>query len=394
MSPGVRLMTPKGWKQFSLGELLEFKNGVNAGKASYGKGTKFINISEILSNRSLEASKVPGMVEIDDNKKELYGVKHGDILFNRTSEVSNEIAMASVYLDTEKVVFGGFVIRGRPTTDELIPLYSKYCFQSNQFRKQVIQKAQGAIRTNIGQSDLGKIIIDLPEPDEQLVIAKTLSLWDDAIEKNQLLIRNKKIIKRQLIQKFVSSNSLDCEWKEMTVNECCEILDNRRKPLNNQERAKRKGTIPYYGANGLVDTVDEAIFNEEIILVAEDGGPFNEFNTKPVAYRVKHPCWVNNHAHVLKTKEGICIDYIYYALVHKDFRKFIVGGARGKLNKGQLEKVSLSLPVKYKDQKLISMYLDMIEKEIDILSEKLNLLMYQRVGMLQKLVSGKIRVNI
>jgi len=131
-------------------------------------------------------------------------------------------------------------------------------------------------------------------------------------------------------------------WKSFTMDQCCEILDSKRVPVNGEDREKRIGEIPYYGANGLQGYIDDFIFDEPLILIAEDGGCFDEFATRPLAYRVKGRNWVNNHAHVLRAKKEFDQDAIFYNLEHKDIQSFIVGGTRSKLNQSALRSISFS----------------------------------------------------
>lgn len=86
------------------------------------------------------------------------------------------------------------------------------------------------------------------------------------------------------------------------LEDVCEILDSRRIPITASNRIS--GPYPYYGANGVQDYVADYIFDDELVLLAEDGGNFGS-KDRPIAYRVSGKCWVNNHAHVLKPKEGI-----------------------------------------------------------------------------------------
>ena len=134
-------------------------------------------------------------------------------------------------------------------------------------------------------------------------------------------------------------------WSSFAVEQCCDILDSMRVPVNAEDRDKRIGEIPYYGANGLQGYIDDYIFDEPLILIAEDGGCFNEFATRPIAYRIKGKSWVNNHAHVLRAKEAFCQDAVFYNLEHKDIQSFIVGGTRSKLNQVALRTItSTQLP--------------------------------------------------
>ena len=91
------------------------------------------------------------------------------------------------------------------------------------------------------------------------------------------------------------------------LEDVCEILDSRRVPITAKDR--KAGDYPYYGANGLQDYVADYIFDDELVLLAEDGGNFGS-KERPIAYRVSGKCWVNNHAHVLKAKPNMHVDYL------------------------------------------------------------------------------------
>lgn len=155
------------------------------------------------------------------------------------------------------------------------------------------------------------------------------------------------------------------EWKTITIEDCCEILDNKRVPVNSEEREARVGNIPYYGANGLQGYIDAYLFDEPLILIAEDGGYFDEFATRPIAYRIFGKSWVNNHAHVLRAKAGYCQNAIFYALEHKDIQSFIVGGTRAKLNQSGLRTITLSMPESEEEQTEIATILSTLDRAIE-----------------------------
>jgi type I restriction enzyme, S subunit len=138
------------------------------------------------------------------------------------------------------------------------------------------------------------------------------------------------------------------EFKEYTIEQCCDILNNMRFPLNSEQRFEMKGEYPYYGANGVQGFIDRWKFDDNLILIAEDGGNFEQFSTRPIAYKVSGKCWVNNHAHVLKAKKNFSQDFIFYSLEHKDINFFIVGGTRSKLTQGELTILCKGLPINKK----------------------------------------------
>ena len=131
------------------------------------------------------------------------------------------------------------------------------------------------------------------------------------------------------------------KWELVSVSEVTNILDNKRVPITASER--RSGKYPYYGANGVQDYIDNFIFDDELVLLAEDGGNFGSA-TRPIAYRVSGKCWVNNHAHVLKPKENLDVDYVCYSIMFYDVLPLISGTTRAKLNKSALSKMLIPLP--------------------------------------------------
>jgi type I restriction enzyme S subunit len=182
-------------------------------------------------------------------------------------------------------------------------------------------------------------------------------------------------------------------WKEITIEDCCDILDNMRVPLNAQQREKIKGNIPYYGANGIQGYIDKYLFNEDLILIAEDGGNFEEYATKPIAYQISGKSWVNNHAHVLKVKNNFDHDFIFYTLVHKNILFFIKGGTRAKLNQTELRGIIINSPQSKTEQRKIAEVLSKVDKAI-AQTEKL-IAKYKRIktGMMQDLLTKGIDEN-
>ena len=122
------------------------------------------------------------------------------------------------------------------------------------------------------------------------------------------------------------------------LEDCCEILDYMRIPITASSR--EKGIYPYYGANGIQDYVSSYIFDDDLVLLAEDGGSFGS-KTKPIAYRVSGKCWVNNHAHVLKPKEGMDVDFLCYSLMFYNTEGLINGATRQKLTQSAMRKMKI-----------------------------------------------------
>jgi type I restriction enzyme S subunit len=169
------------WEVKSLGEILEFKNGINASKEQYGRGIKFINVLDILQNESITYEKIIGSVDVSAEIADKFSVNYGDILFQRSSETQEEVGTANVYLDREHTAtFGGFVIRGKKI-GEYEPIFLNKLLKSRSVRDSISSKSGGSTRFNIGQEILSSIKIFLPILPEQQKIAACLSSLDDLI---------------------------------------------------------------------------------------------------------------------------------------------------------------------------------------------------------------------
>jgi len=267
----------------------------------------------------------------------------------------------------------------------------------------------------LNKNNLENIQIPIPKSlEEQQKIAEILSEVDRSIELTKKIIEKEKRIKKGLMQdllrygidengnirnpkthKFKRSELglIPKEWEVKKINEVCDILDNYRIPLNEEERQKRKGNIPYYGANGIIDFIDDYIFDDKLILLPEDGGNFENYKIKPIAYKVIGKCWVNNHAHVLKVKSIFDYDYVFYTLEHKDITYYISGGTRTKLNKSDLIKIKTSLPKSLEEQQKIAKVLSLQDEKIEKLNKKLNKLEKIKKALMQDLLTGKVRVT-
>lgn len=186
-----------------------------------------------------------------------------------------------------------------------------------------------------------------------------------------------------------SKNRTDIDWSVVLLSEVAEILDNLRKPLNEKERRQIPGPIPYCGANGVVDYISDYLIDDDIILIAEDGGYFDEYRTRPIAYRMSGKCWVNNHAHILKAKRHIDQGFLFYSLVHKDILDFVNGGTRAKLNKGNMVHIPICLPSRIEEQKAIAEVLSDVDELIAQTERLIAKKEAIKMGVMQELLRPK-----
>ncbi|MBR3797606.1 MAG: restriction endonuclease subunit S [Bacteroidales bacterium] len=155
------------------------------------------------------------------------------------------------------------------------------------------------------------------------------------------------------------------EWKEYKLGEIAEILDYKRKPLSSMERSTRKGIYPYYGASGIIDSIDDYIFDGEHILISEDGENLRTRQT-PIAFLANGKFWVNNHAHILKA------DYVHsrlicYYFAQLDLNPYITGAVQPKLSQESLNRIPLYLPTLINEREKIVSILSSLDDKIDLL---------------------------
>lgn len=407
---------PDDWDVKKFGQFLEFKNGVNASKDDYGKGIKFINVLEVITNSSLRNEEVPGEVQITEKEFKRYKVERGDILFNRTSETQEEIALSSVYLDDYPTVFGGFVIRGRFVKNIYIDDFKKYVFRNFYVRKQIISKGQGAVRVNIGQSDLEKVFIPIPPLPEQKAIADCLSTWDRAIKKQTQLIHAKKEFKKGLMQGFFNG-------KLSIINDQLVKAEEGQDFTENWEEVKFKNIfLPKKVIAG------ENCEEYEVLSVTKNGiVSQKEYFNKSVASSNKTNYlvikkgdfvlsglnfWMGSYDVLTEYSEGVISPaykvfsitprkdkaFIYSLIKTDKFLRSMVGSSvqgasivRRNLDKDMMMNWKFKMPILELQMK-IGQVLQSADKEIELLEKKLTQLQLQKKGLMQVLLTGEKRL--
>ena len=143
-------------------------------------------------------------------------------------------------------------------------------------------------------------------------------------------------------------------FDEVTVNH-----DKKRIPLSSMERAKRQGKYRYYGAQGVIDYIDDYIFDGKYLLIAEDGENLKS-KKKNIAQLVEGKFWVNNHAHIIQTNERCDLRFLYYLINSMDLSGYITGSAQPKLSQANLNALELPIPERSLQDKIVSVvgYLD------------------------------------
>lgn len=177
------------------------------------------------------------------------------------------------------------------------------------------------------------------------------------------------------------------DWEEKKLEDVVEFLDGQRKPLEAGKRVA--GEYPYYGASGIIDYVDNYIFDEELILLSEDGANILDRNYR-VCFLARGKYWVNNHAHVLRAMSGNVNGFLCEQLESFDYRKYNSGSAQPKLNQETCRSIIVNVPSLPEQQKIAD-FLSTIDTVIEKQKATVEAWEERKKGVMQKLFSQEVR---
>lgn len=402
-------MVPNGWSEVKLGDVVTHQKGFAFKSENYcHDGKRIIRISD--TDRNSIHDRSPVYVS-DENSVDLerYSLSEGDIILStvgsRPHLLDSMVGKAvQIPEKDDGALLNQNLVKLSPKKKVITNNYLFSMLKKNKFNFFISTLVRGnANQVSITLNELFSYRFLLPTYEEQRKIAQILSTWDKAIATTEKLIDASKQQKKALMQQLLTGKkrlldpetgkAFEGEWKEVKLGQCTTCLDNKRVPLNSEQRSEMKGTYPYWGANGIVDYVNEYIFDESIVLLAEDGGYFDEYATRPIANISYGKCWVNNHAHIIKGKKSATNEWLYFSLVHKNILAFINGGTRAKLNKKDMLLIKVLLP-SVKEQQKITSVLSNTDKEIELLKAKLAHLKQEKKALMQQLLTGKRRVSL
>ena len=324
------------------------------------------------SSRALTISSVDGLIDQGEFfKKQIaskdtsgyYLLKKGDFAYNKSYSVGYDYGSIKRLDRYEDGVVSTLYICMSLTSDTNSDYLTHY-FDSMKWNKSVSEiSAEGARNhglLNIPTESFFQTKHYLaPTLAEQQKIADFLSNVDSIITAETKILNTLQKKKKALMQKlftqqlrFKSDDGTDFPaWEEKKLGECVEILDSQRKPIESKERANRKGEYPYYGASGIIDYIDDYLFEGESILLGEDGANIINRNSR-LAFIATGKYWVNNHAHIMKANADNLNYFICEYLESLDYSKICAGSAQPKLTQDVIRNLTIKAPCKAEQQKI------------------------------------------
>jgi hypothetical protein len=228
--------------------------------------------------------------------------------------------------------------------EALLHDYMRLVCQQPQFWALMKDASTGTVqrRKRVNPTQLLAIEIQLPSVPIQRRIADLAHAFDDYCECTARSLRCAVKARAALVRALIGEARSD--WVATPLGKCAEVLDRFRKPVNGDERARRPGPVPYYGASGRAGWIDQPMFDEVLVLLGEDAVDFADPDAQK-AYLIEGPSWVNNHAHVLRAREGVVYpEYLVDALNLVDYSKYATFGTRTKLTQRAMLEIELPVP--------------------------------------------------
>jgi type I restriction enzyme S subunit len=297
------------------------------------------------------------------------------------------------------------------------PAYFASLFRTDDYLAEIDSFSRGIVkdRNRLYWDQFKQIPTPCPPPEEQAAIARFLA-WatnrlDRAIGAKRRIIALLQEQKQAIIHRAVTRGldpsvplkdsgipwlgEIPEHWEVTRVKSEFGCLNFRRIPLSTTERGKMKlRQYDYYGASGIIDKVDEYIFDDNLILIAEDGANLVNRNL-PLAIIARGKYWVNNHAHILMPRKG-SLEYLAALLECMDYRPWISGAAQPKLTQDRLMSIRIALPPPEEQSRIVEVFnkeAAPIELSIRELLQEVNLLREYRTRLIADVVTGKLDVR-
>ncbi|MCB2173748.1 restriction endonuclease subunit S [bacterium] len=402
---------PIGWDAVQIGELFTFKNGLNKAKEFFGYGTPIVNYMDVFDHPGLYAGDIHGCVSLSRQEIDRFDVKAGDVFFTRTSETVDEIGTASVLLeDLEDGVFSGFVLRGRPVDNRLTLSFKKYCFANSVVRSQIVSTATYTTRALTNGRLLSRVWVAVPPRNEQDMIAEALSDVDGLIGALEKLIAKKRAIKQATLQQLLTGKTrlpgFSSKWTTVRLGDLGSFSKGRgikRDDVTDEGLACiRYGELYTKYHNYLL--VPKSLIPPDIaatalpirkgdLLFAGSGETAEEIG-RCAAYLGDDLAHAGGDI-IVMTPRGHDSTYLGHLMNHPvvaiQKARLGQGDAVVHINARHLAQVEVTVPPQKEQSAIANVLLDM-DAEIDALEQRRDKTKQIKQGMMQQLLTGRIRL--
>ena len=407
-------------KKYKLGDLIEVSRGASLSGNYYATEGKYIRLTcgnfDYRNNCFKENNSKDNLFYIGNFKDEFL-LKKGDFITPLTEQAIGLLGSTAWIPESEKYIQSQDIAKITCKEELLDKKFAYYLISSNMVKKQLNAAAQQTKIRHTSPNKIKDCIVWLPSLAEQKKIGQLLFDIDRKIELNRSINHNLEVMAKQLYDywflqfdfpdengkpykssggKMVWNKKLKREipegWELTYLRDFINLEDNKRIPLSSKERSIRQGKYPYYGATGIMDRVDDYLFDDDRILLAEDGSTSTPEGT-PIIQYVWGKYWVNNHAHIIIPKDKENILYTYQLLNRIPAKKIETGSIQKKISQENMLGYRFDLP----PQALIKDYCTIVTplwEQYKQITEQITSLTKLRDSLLPLLMNGQVKVGV
>ena len=413
---------PIEWAVCELGEIGEFKNGINKGKEDFGHGFPMVNLSDVFGASTVK-NKNLGLVNSTIIERKDYFLAKGDVLFIRSSVKPSGVGLTAVIpYDLKDTVFSGFIIRFRDN-DILDVNFKKHCFYEIGFRNRLLAKSSVSANTNINQKSLNSLPLGVPPLPEQQKIAEILSTVDDKIEVIDQQIIQTQELKKGLMQRLLTKGIGHTEFKDSPLGEipkswevvkCDSIADItsskrvylsdytdcgipffRGKEISQLAKGEKLNDLVYIKEDTFIEFKNRFGAPKEgdilITAVGTIGSIYMVNSTDNFYFKDGNLMWLREIDSRLNRQ---FITHYFRSIIFQNLIDIISSGSSQKaLTIVKFKLLPVVIPP-LDEQIKISEILDSVYEKVSVLLEKKNHYQELKQGLMQQLLTGKIRVTI
>ncbi|MDX9712976.1 MAG: restriction endonuclease subunit S [Ignavibacteriaceae bacterium] len=401
-------LSGRNWSWVKLGEVCETTSGGTPSRKNpkyYDGKIPWIKSGELNFNTIRDSEEKITADAIENSNAKI--LEKGTLLIALYGATVGRLAFLGIEAATNQAVAAIFTPKN---------LSSKFLYWFLfSYREKLLTQRIGGAQPNISQGTLRNIPIPLPPLAEQKKIVEKIEELFSGLDsgvaslkkaKEQIKLYRQSVLvsafSGKLTTKFTKNtenlselsvlSGLPHGWKWVKLGEVTNNFDGQRIPLSKEVRAKRKGEYRYFGATEIIDYIDDYIFDGTYLLIGEDGANLLS-KSRPLSFIVDGKFWVNNHAHVLQTKNGLKIKYLNYFFNSISLGSYVTGSAQPKLTQKNLNKIPLPLAPLNQQTQIVSEIekrfseADNLEKAIDDSLEKSEAL---RQSILKQAFEGRL----
>lgn len=370
---------PENWVWVRLGNFIDLLRGVSYKKHDV-HNEKMENDCLILRGGNI----IEGGLDLNaDNVyvdkslvSEAQLIRKNDIIIVSSTGSVKVIGRAGLaFYDYNDVAFGAFLTLARPKNGcnkSFVDLF----FQSFLYRQSIRELASGVNINNIRSEYITNMTFPLPPLSEQQRIVERIeelfAKLDEAKERLQevadsFAVRKAGILHKaftgELTKQWRRENGVSDEsWEEKKLSEITENQDSKRIPLSKSQRDNMNRIYDYYGASGIIDKVDDYIFEGKKLLIGEDGANLVT-RSKDIAFIADGKYWVNNHAHILDVKDTVLLMYLCHYINNMDLIPYVTGSAQPKLTQAKMNNIKIFLPTLSEQHEIVRLIDDLLARE-------------------------------